>query len=191
MLVHVASMQDWGQTLNKKGWELICNNLERDVVHGTIQRTVYVSNGRPLQYQDPADQIRTKARCPFKSFTLSGDIISLLRESAGSFDQQQQHQKKRAIENSQHKQSEKKAKPNPPSYPLLSKLTAISDSTQEVCALNNLTHKLVNEINQLHKERGSGLVAYIVKSEDKNREKEQPTPLTTEDKENAVTVSSH
>jgi hypothetical protein len=55
----------------------------------------------------------------------------------------------------------------------------------------------VNEVNQLHKERGSGLVVDIVKSEDKNREKEQPTPLTTDvdldaaDKENTVTVSSH
>jgi hypothetical protein len=38
--------------------------LSRDVVHGTIQRTVYVSNGRPLQYQDPADQIRAKAGAP-------------------------------------------------------------------------------------------------------------------------------
>jgi hypothetical protein len=167
-------------------------------VHGTIQRTVYVSNGRPLQYQDPADQIRSKARCPFKSFILSGDIISLPRESACSFDQHQQQQKKQAIENNQQKQqSEEKAKPNSPSYLLLSKLTAISDSTQELCALNDLTHKLAYEINQFHKERGSGLVVDIVKAKDKNREKEQPTPLTIDvdlgaaDKENTVTVSSH
>jgi hypothetical protein len=79
----------------------------------------------------------------------------LLRESAGSFDQQQQQQKKLAIETSQQKHSEKKAKPNLPSYLLLSKLPAIPDNTQELCALNDLTHKLVNEINQLNKERGS------------------------------------
>ena len=44
------------------------NNIEGDVVHGgTIQRAVYVSNGRPLEYQDPADQIRAKVRSPFNS----------------------------------------------------------------------------------------------------------------------------
>ena len=35
---------------------------------GTIQRAVYVSNGRPLdEYQDPADQMRAKVRSPFNS----------------------------------------------------------------------------------------------------------------------------